>query len=498
MLDDTTSPVAIMPSPDAVSQKSRLQADTCTFTPQISKKAPRAWERKPATPFAPRTESHKIWKRCDRDTSEWASMRETMTKGQHQSWRSVKRMRIGLFSNENEDYWGKYYVGTRFDDLGDVEQERRRKLVTGGAYENLDLKAERKEIEDAPSARIDSKCGASRCDAALDENANPKKSRRPRSKQTLAVANVNEATLQDKQKAQEERHKHDAHQKAEAAKTHAVVGSNRHTPSSVKEVVQDVSKNAPLPDGDDAEYLHAFLTRAKAKKAARSILSPERHLTNEQQKSAASSPQTRSRAALATLDGNSPSPMKMRKIELPARKPEQEENGMPGINVTSPLRKSSRTRIPRAQRHQPTDPSSIPLRRSNGTEFVFLQKTEAQEIALATRSNTKRNKGQALQPKMKIEALSSKLQPSPEKVARKSTKKEKRVSWDEELAYFAPEVMQPVEAVKEQTEAKTPVKRSRRLASGKGTPAPKKMMAATAMDITTPLPRTRTRAKSKN
>ena len=34
------------------------------LTPIAQGKAlPRAWERKPATPFAPRTESHKIWKR---------------------------------------------------------------------------------------------------------------------------------------------------------------------------------------------------------------------------------------------------------------------------------------------------------------------------------------------------------------------------------------------------------------------------------------------------
>ena len=407
-------------------------------------------------------------------------------------------MRIGLFSNGNEDYWEEGYVGTRFDDLSNMEQERRRKLVTSGTYENSDFKAEGKEIEDAPFAKIESKCGASRCDAALDGNASPKKSRRTRNRQPLAVANVNEATAQDRKKAQEEQHKHEAHREAEAAETHAVVGSDRNTASTVEEVSHDVSKNASLADGDDAEYLHAFLTRAKAKKAARSMLSLERELTNEQQISAACSPQARSRTALATLDGNSPSPMKMRKIELPARKTEQKETDPSGMKATSPLRKSSRTRPPRALRYQPAGPSSIPLRRSNGTEFVFLQKTDAQEIALATRSNTKRNRGEALQPKMKLEALSSTLQPSPAKVARKRTKKEKRVSWDEELAYFAPEVSQPVEAVTAQTESKTPVKRSRRLASGKGTPAPKKMMAAAAMDITTPLPRTRTRARSKN
>ena len=33
------------------------------FTPKHHAKIPRAWERKPSTPFAPRNESQKIWKR---------------------------------------------------------------------------------------------------------------------------------------------------------------------------------------------------------------------------------------------------------------------------------------------------------------------------------------------------------------------------------------------------------------------------------------------------
>lgn len=33
------------------------------FTPKHNAKIPRAWERKPSTPFAPRNESQKIWKR---------------------------------------------------------------------------------------------------------------------------------------------------------------------------------------------------------------------------------------------------------------------------------------------------------------------------------------------------------------------------------------------------------------------------------------------------
>lgn len=47
-----------------------FRRDPNTHTPRFhltpvagTKHLPRAWERKPATPFVPRTESHKIWKR---------------------------------------------------------------------------------------------------------------------------------------------------------------------------------------------------------------------------------------------------------------------------------------------------------------------------------------------------------------------------------------------------------------------------------------------------
>lgn len=417
-----------------------------------------------------------------------------MIKGQNEMWRSVKRMRIGMVDsgNEGEDYWEEGYVGTRFENLGDVEEERRRKLVTGDPFEESDFIADMEKNEKTLSTEIQ----ASRIDAVFDGNASPRSSKRTRIKHTSAVAGVDEAAVEDRKKPREEQGHQHAHGGSTPAEMQVLVESVGKTASSVEEVAQETRKNAPLTDGDDTEYLHAFLTRARAKKAARSILSPERQLSKAQQKTIASSPQTRSRTALATLDGNSPSPTKMRKVDLPPRKLEQDDTVSSNMQATSPLRKSTRTRLPRPQRHQPATPNNIPFRRSNGTEFVFLRKTEAQQIALATRSNTRRNKGEAVQPKMKLVALSSTPQSSPEKVPRKR-KKDKRVSWDKALAYFAPEEVQPMEEAKEQTEPKTPVKRSRRLAPGKGTPAPKKKMAEAAMDVATPLARTRTRTKDK-
>jgi hypothetical protein len=254
-------------------------------------------------------------------------------------------------------------------------------------------------------------------------------------------------------------------------------------------------------ESDDTEYLHAFITRSKVKKAARIMLSPQKQIQADNQNAAVSSPRTRSRTALATLDRNSPSPKKSRKLEMKAKNPGHEDTVLSDVRASSPPRKRTRTRLPRPQRDQPATPSTIPFRRSNGTEFIFLQKTEAQQVAIATRSNTRRNKGKALQPRMKLESMSLQVGPSPAKPI-KTRKNSKQVSWDEGLAYFAADQdLDPMEQVEEQQPQKTPVKRSRRLAPVRGTPAPKKQMAEATLDIPssigTPIAKTRTRTRGK-
>lgn len=473
------------------------QAQHYIFTPEISKKAPtRAWERKAATPFAPRTESHKIWKRCAQTLGQCSDTHVNTMCREKERWRSVKRMRVGdvYHGNENgDDDWDEGFIGTKYQDLGDVEVGKRRKFVTGDSCGGVCF-AE-------ANARRSSPPGLG------EEEKNPKIPNRQDGKyegdlstpyddnqQTTPLTSLTENDIRPNVMS------FDAVLDGNASPKSA--RRNGRTRSSV---VQDVAKAAELeteslnisslPESDDTEYLHAFLTRAKAKKAAMTILSPEKQPIT----SAASSPQTRSRTALATLDGNSPSPKMIGKLETPAKRLELDATAMSSMKTRSPQRKSSRTRLPRPQRHQPTTPNSIPVRRSNGTEFVFLQKTEAQQISIATRSNTRRNKGEALRPKMKLEALSSQLQPSPLKAARKRNIN-KQVSWDEGLAYFAPEELQPTttEEAEEQAEPTTPVKRSKRLVPGRGTPAPKKKMAeATAVDVGTPLARTRRRTRVK-
>lgn len=203
-------------------------------------------------------------------------------------------------------------------------------------------------------------------------------------------------------------------------------------------------------DGDDAALLTEFLSRAQAKRAANAAKVPKDEMKEDL---VPNSPTVRSRQALEELDKNSPSPLKPQllspsKAEKPSDSPndpmkdgEDEEAG----NKASPAacRRSSRIRLPKTPQRapRPAIPNQIPLRRANGTEFVFLQRTEAQELALTTRRNTRRNKGDALLPKDALRVMAKRQEEeaassnSDDGTARQSTRKRagaKQVSWRED------------------------------------------------------------------
>src|SRR5271169_3070761 len=72
--------------------------------------------------------------------------------------------------------------------------------------------------------------------------------------------------------------------------------------------LRKISRSPDVIQDEDTDYLHAFLTRAKAKRAAREA-SPQKV------ERISHSPMTRSRAALVPLSTNSASPKKTNKHE---------------------------------------------------------------------------------------------------------------------------------------------------------------------------------------
>ena len=112
----------------------------------------------------------------------------------------------------------------------------------------------------------------------------------------------------------------------------------------------------------------------------------------------------------------------------------------------------------------------IPVRRADGTEPIVLQRSEAQALALATRNNTRRNKGQSKPPKLRLKILPAE---AADEVTRAPSRAErgkgKAVGWDKKLVYH----LEPLEW-KEGDERRARVRRLRKLGAVNGTPAGKK------------------------
>lgn len=203
-------------------------------------------------------------------------------------------------------------------------------------------------------------------------------------------------------------------------------------------------------DGEDALLLNDFLSKAKAKRAAKAAQTID---PTVQGSSPEDSPEEcatpRSRRALGDIEINSPSPVKVQTV--------MEGDAIPGdealddvirkdikddetVSSSPACRRSTRVKAPPADA---PSRNTISLRRAKGTEFVFLQRTEAQELALATRRNTRKNKGNSVFPKHALQAMAEQNESSVTATADKprasdcnGTKSrqagQKHVSWNEE------------------------------------------------------------------
>ncbi|KAF9887758.1 hypothetical protein FE257_009564 [Aspergillus nanangensis] len=216
-------------------------------------------------------------------------------------------------------------------------------------------------------------------------------------------------------------------------------------------------------DGDDAALLNNFLSKAKAKREAKAAAMIAQDTENEkitpekELEVAAEMPTPQSRRALEDLDANSPSPQKSQPSPSKPldKKARAEETPSTEPSATASPRRSTRTRnakLPstRGAAVATAVRNTFSLRRAKGTEFVFLQRTDAQELSLTTRRNTRQNKGDALLPKYALQGLtrssssssSSQARSSPsdddeDRRRRETSSHQKRVSWnDERLAQY--------------------------------------------------------------
>ena len=240
---------------------------------------------------------------------------------------------------------------------------------------------------------------------------------------------------------------------------------------------------------DDTNLLKDFLNRAQAKKLTKDISMPASELS-------AISPRRSPRKALAECTSNSPSPRKPPDLAArPGTPPgKQRLDAFPfddadelGAEPTS-CRRSTRIRLPAPPRMPPGAPSFIPVRRADGTDpVVLLQKSVAQDLAVQTRANTRRNKGQSKPPSVALQYLTAETVETMCSHAQ-ANEKAKSVGWDERLVYYYQDSSQDAPAAlvvtEEGRDEKRPkVRRLRGLGAANGTPASKKMT-----DVAVPAP----------
>ncbi|KAL8932662.1 MAG: hypothetical protein Q9216_006736 [Gyalolechia sp. 2 TL-2023] len=248
---------------------------------------------------------------------------------------------------------------------------------------------------------------------------------------------------------------------------------------------------------DDTNMLKDFLSRAQARKQAKDAA------IKANPPAESTSPCRSPRKALANLDSNSPSPHKAREVGNRAGTPPgkvrlgevQLEDIDETTGDTSPVRRSTRKRLPAPAKTATGAPSFIPVRRADGTDPVVLQKSVAQELALVTRTNTRRNKGQSKPPSIFLKTLGI---PEVEEETKggHALRSCKSVGWDQKLVYYQDGTAGQAKAEVVVEEKRPKARRLRGLGTGNGTPAPKRMMADVLSSNGTPASKRHGRTRS--
>ncbi|KAK7892883.1 hypothetical protein LTR67_007120 [Exophiala xenobiotica] len=475
-----------------------------TFTPQRVKSLPRAWERRPATPYVPRNDAQKIWKRMP--------LGEVMTnfgdhwqqkggaKGANTNGRSVKRLRVGSRQDQDEEEDKENiieYVPSKWDDAAAVGSPKRKGVSVGFVAVNANaatLKPEKRE----PSGGSETDDGGVQEEDAATSPPDSIVTVRQATKEEVCSPNTVEGSDLETEVAErsqdvsgsvkmpgqgEEKDQaftlesdpepspSDATPSEallESALQQANTNPPEHEAGPASSTRQSTNQSTTIPaDQDDTAYLHDFLSRARAQKAAKQqqVMPQVRETAAapvdgiETTIATATSPESPPAAchiedvSVGESTSTSATAVSLSQDETPAPTPslEQPDQEQTDTMMTSPRRSSrliTRIPLPRPQKSLAILPSNIALKRLNGTEFIAMQR-ETQSLALTTRANTKRNKGDAVGVQHKLVQLAAEERagngygngqvPTTEVPAKKVSKRKKKakvVSWDSTLARY--------------------------------------------------------------
>lgn len=246
---------------------------------------------------------------------------------------------------------------------------------------------------------------------------------------------------------------------------------------------------------DDTALLKDFLNRAAASKAASkaekaAVLTHRREsLQNRRDSDVIRHALASPRKVLEDKDPNSPSKydneltldlsqnltLTMDTTALVSPTTNEADDGDADDKASRGSRRSSRTKksrlpAPASATQAPVQASKIAIRRADGTEHVVLKKSDAQELSLLTRANTRKNKQGAFGVTVRLAKLTadaSNLPPVDD--ATREIVIGKNIRWDEQLTYY----QENPETVAERESLATPDELSMPDAPTTTTPKPK-------------------------
>ena len=447
-----------------------------TFTPTNVKQRPRAWQRKPATPFVPRTESQKIWKRVPLQNvaSNIIAAWERGGKFGDGIMRPVKKLRVAVLDGDNPENvnstiakWDpevspaktprrrrpKAHVDFEVHDaevvenVGSVEamtlcinQEGAKFTTEEGSREALSTAFGFGDSKDASfSFKLDSGEGSMNLFEASSETVQYDHQRPDDEPNYARIDGRTPIGVEEDESIPQGESIGQANEDTFPEELIAPASEPEGAPSPPdRQCLSDLPQekdNQPMDvtltinpdqadkaaphskyfnqnDHDDTSYLQAFLSRSRAQREAKSQpvqpFSPADAnvaLVPAELQLPSNSPVQETRTY------NIPS---FESLSLPIEVAEGEDGhesqDTTDAQASSPCRRSGRiTRLPRPQRPT-TLPNTISLRRLNGTEFIAMQK-ENQSLAIATRANTKRNRGSALSVRQRLLQLQAEKHP---------------------------------------------------------------------------------------
>ncbi|KIX02103.1 uncharacterized protein Z518_08042 [Rhinocladiella mackenziei CBS 650.93] len=433
-----------------------------TFTPQRAKSVPRAWERRPATPYIQRNETQKIWKRVPLGALTTNTSEARRRGEQPVNFRTVKRLRVGPLDGV-EDKENIDYIASKWEEDGMmVLSPKRKAVVHGGSVESEAEIDDDHEMPPEVSSDVEVHAKPLYMDrstgsafTALSEDQNfPETSSDMRSVEVDGGATptvLGHANLL----GQDEEITQSRTSAAELITTDSAPLSTSNPSQGDRPV--EVQTDVPSPsadtvpigpsielvnfstDHDDTAYLHDFLTRARAQKVVkRQSLEMALSDTCGTMEMRDECPEERTSSRVEDLNDT-------RTLMTPPQNDGEDLQLSQEMesNVSSLSRRSSRlsTSLPRLQNPRASLPGNISLKRLNGTEFIATHR-ESRSVAVTTRTNTKRNKGNAVSVQIKLMQLHAEAKAGHEEddaqyeEARKRKKKSKEVTWDEMIARY--------------------------------------------------------------